>query len=604
MSHPHQFESRHLGNDAAAVSQMLEVIGAASLDQLIDETIPDSIRMHGALDIPEAMDEQAYLRHISSISRKNKTFRSYIGQGYYGTFTPSPILRNIFQNPGWYTQYTPYQAEIAQGRLEALLNFQTMVADLTSLPIANASLLDEGTAAAEAMILFYNLANKSDGDHKHKFFVSDKVYIQTIDVLKTRAHALGIDLIIAPVDQLDYNDTALFGVLLQYPDSEGKVENYAAKCDAAHSHNIYVCVASDLLALTLLTPPGEWGADVVVGNAQRFGVPMGYGGPHAAFLSCKEDFKRNIPGRIIGLSIDQYNQPALRMALQTREQHIKREKATSNICTAQALLAIMSGMYAVYNGPDGLRAIAGKVHAFAKRLAYDLQQAGYQVVHQSFFDTVTLMADADQTTLIRQKALDKGVNFYYSGGHIQISLDETVSEDDFKSIADIFGISDSNHLLDDNIPHHLKRTSAYLTHPVFHRHRSETALMRYIKSLENKDISLVHSMISLGSCTMKLNAVSELLPVSWEAFANIHPFVPADQALGYKYIFDLLEKWLCTITGMAACSLQPNSGAQGEYAGLLTIAAYHAARHQPNRKSPLYQSLPMVPILPAPLWPV
>ncbi|MBP7921602.1 MAG: aminomethyl-transferring glycine dehydrogenase [Saprospiraceae bacterium] len=584
MSHPHQFESRHLGNDAAAVSQMLEVIGAASLDQLIDETIPDSIRMHGALDIPEAMDEQAYLRHISSISRKNKTFRSYIGQGYYGTFTPSPILRNIFQNPGWYTQYTPYQAEIAQGRLEALLNFQTMVADLTSLPIANASLLDEGTAAAEAMILFYNLANKSDGDHKHKFFVSDKVYIQTIDVLKTRAHALGIDLIIAPVDQLDYNDTALFGVLLQYPDSEGKVENYAAICDAAHSHNIYVCVASDLLALTLLTPPGEWGADVVVGNAQRFGVPMGYGGPHAAFLSCKEDFKRNIPGRIIGLSIDQYNQPALRMALQTREQHIKREKATSNICTAQALLAIMSGMYAVYNGPDGLRAIAGKVHAFAKRLAYDLQQAGYQVVHQSFFDTVTLMADADQTTLIRQKALDKGVNFYYSGGHIQISLDETVSEDDFKSIADIFGISDSNHLLDDNIPHHLKRTSAYLTHPVFHRHRSETALMRYIKSLENKDISLVHSMISLGSCTMKLNAVSELLPVSWEAFANIHPFVPADQALGYKYIFDLLEKWLCTITGMAACSLQPNSGAQGEYAGLLTIAAYHAARHQPNRK--------------------
>jgi glycine dehydrogenase len=584
MSHPHQFESRHLGNDAAAVSQMLEVIGAASLDQLIDETIPDSIRMHGALDIPEAMDEQAYLRHISSISLKNKTFRSYIGQGYYGTFTPSPILRNIFQNPGWYTQYTPYQAEIAQGRLEALLNFQTMVADLTSLPIANASLLDEGTAAAEAMILFYNLANKSDGDHKHKFFVSDKVYIQTIDVLKTRAHALGIDLIIAPVDQLDYNDTALFGVLLQYPDSEGKVENYAAICDAAHSHNIYVCVASDLLALTLLTPPGEWGADVVVGNAQRFGVPMGYGGPHAAFLSCKEDFKRNIPGRIIGLSIDQYNQPALRMALQTREQHIKREKATSNICTAQALLAIMSGMYAVYNGPDGLRAIAGKVHAFAKRLAYDLQQAGYQVVHQSFFDTVTLMADADQTTLIRQKALDKGVNFYYSGGHIQISLDETVSEDDFKSIADIFGISDSNHLLDDNIPHHLKRTSAYLTHPVFHRHRSETTLMRYIKSLENKDISLVHSMISLGSCTMKLNAVSELLPVSWEAFANIHPFVPADQALGYKYIFDLLEKWLCTITGMAACSLQPNSGAQGEYAGLLTIAAYHAARHQPNRK--------------------
>ncbi|MBK8778576.1 MAG: aminomethyl-transferring glycine dehydrogenase [Saprospiraceae bacterium] len=584
MSHPHQFESRHLGNDAAAVSQMLEVIGAASLDQLIDETIPDSIRMHGALDIPEAMDEQAYLRHISSISRKNKTFRSYIGQGYYGTFTPSPILRNIFQNPGWYTQYTPYQAELAQGRLEALLNFQTMVADLTSLPIANASLLDEGTAAVEVMILFYNLANKSDGDHKHKFFVSDKVYIQTIDVLKTRAHALGIDLIIAPVDQLDYNDTALFGVLLQYPDSEGKVENYAAICDAAHSHNIYVCVASDLLALTLLTPPGEWGADVVVGNAQRFGVPMGYGGPHAAFLSCKEDFKRNIPGRIIGLSIDQYNQPALRMALQTREQHIKREKATSNICTAQALLAIMSGMYAVYNGPEGLRAIAGKVHAFAKRLAYDLQQAGYQVVHQSFFDTVTLMADADQTTLIRQKALDKGVNFYYSGGHIQISLDETVSEDDFKSIADIFGISDSNHLLDDNIPHHLKRTSAYLTHPVFHRHRSETALMRYIKSLENKDISLVHSMISLGSCTMKLNAVSELLPVSWEAFANIHPFVPADQALGYKYIFDLLEKWLCTITGMAACSLQPNSGAQGEYAGLLTIAAYHAARHQPNRK--------------------
>ncbi|MEP7320991.1 MAG: aminomethyl-transferring glycine dehydrogenase, partial [Saprospiraceae bacterium] len=528
--------------------------------------------------------EQEYVRHLQGIAKLNKVFRSYIGQGYYGTYTPTPILRNIFQNPGWYTQYTPYQAEIAQGRLEALFNYQTVIADLTGLPIANASLLDEGTAAAEAMLLFYNLAHKSTDKVKNTFLVSDKVFVQTIDLLKTRAKALNIHLNIKSIQLSDLNDPDVFGLMIQYPDLEGRIQDYTSLCKAAHDQNIYVSVATDLLALTLITPPGEWGADVAFGNAQRLGVPMGFGGPHAAFFSCKEEFKRIIPGRIIGLSIDQYNQPAYRMALQTREQHIKREKATSNICTAQALLAIMNGMYAVYNGPEGLKAIASRIHQYASTFAGLAIKEGYTLISDTFFDTVALVADDQTIQSIKEKAVAQSINFHYTPGCIQISFDETITKDDFNDILKIFNFS-SLYLASTiaNIPDELQRVSAYLTHPIFHQHRSETALMRYIKSLENKDISLVHSMISLGSCTMKLNAASELFPVSWEAFANIHPFVPSDQSEGYHTIFRKLEQWLCTITGMKACSLQPNSGAQGEYAGLLTISAYHEHHGQSHR---------------------
>ncbi len=583
MEHPHQFEIRHLGNDQAAMDLMLDTIGVKSLAALIDQTIPDSIRMRSDLDLPDAMDEFQYLRHIKGIAAQNKVFRSYIGQGFYGTHTPSPILRNVFQNPGWYTQYTPYQAEIAQGRLEALFNYQTMVADLTGLPIANASLLDEGTAAAEAMILFYNQASKAHSS-KHIFLVDDMVHVHTIDVLKTRAKYLNIELKIESISINSLSDPSIFGLLLQYPDTQGKVSDYTDLCSKAHDQGILIAAATDLLALTVLTPPGEWGADVAVGNAQRFGVPMGYGGPHAAFFSCKEEFKRLIPGRIIGLSIDQYDAPAYRMALQTREQHIKREKATSNICTAQALLAIMSGMYAVYYGPAGLKTLGAKVYKTTCLLAQSLTLAGYQIKHSSFFDTLTLEISTDDAQPIKARAIAKGINFYYTTDTIQIALDETVTEIDLYDILEIFEIAD---LAKDTgkfgIQEVLLRQSPYLSHPVFNTHRSETAMMRYIKSLENKDISLVHSMIALGSCTMKLNAATELLPVSLEGFSTMHPFAPLDQTQGYQYIFNKLEQWLCSITGMKACSLQPNSGAQGEYAGLLSIAAYHEYHRQKHR---------------------
>lgn len=583
MSHPHHFEPRHLGNSEEEAAQMLKSIGVKSLDELINQTIPESIRMHTPLEIPDALSEHEYLRHIKLIASKNKIFRSYIGQGFYGTHTPSPILRNIFQNPGWYTQYTPYQAEIAQGRLEALFNYQTMVADLTGLPIANASLLDEGTAAAEAMIMFYNLAHKNEGSNKNVFLVDEKVFTHTKDVLITRAKYLGIQLLFTHIEAGHFEEDSVFGMLVQYPASDGSVSEYRQLCEYAHQKDILVCAATDLLALTILTPPGEWGADVAIGNAQRFGVPMGYGGPHAAFFACKEDFKRQIPGRIIGLSIDQYEGPAYRMALQTREQHIKREKATSNICTAQALLAIMSGMYAVYNGPDGIRSIGNDVHQKANKLAASLSTAGYKLKSNSFFDTVTIEVDNLTQKAINQKAINLGINFYYPTGAIQISLDETVTDEDLKDICSVFDIKELNTSKISSIPTSLRRTTDYLKYPIFNMHRSESSLMRYIKSLENKDISLVHSMISLGSCTMKLNAVSELLPVSFDAFSGLHPFVPLDQAEGYKHIFDSLEKWLCSITGMKACSLQPNSGAQGEYAGLLTISAYHEHHGQPQR---------------------
>ena len=583
MSHPHAFEQRHLGNGPVEVGEMLKTIGLETLDELIDQTIPPTIRMTSAPDLPEAMDEYRYLRHIKGIAKKNKIFRSYIGQGYYGTFTPSPILRNIFQNPGWYTQYTPYQAEIAQGRLEALFNYQTVVADLTALPIANASLLDEGTAAAEAMIMFYNLAIKNEQGARHKFLVSDAVYTQTIDVLRTRAKALNIELVVKPDLADDLADPSVFGILLQYPGKEGQLTDEAALCEAAHANQVHVAVATDLLALTLLKPPGEWGADAVVGNSQRFGVPMGFGGPHAAFFACRDEFKRSIPGRIIGLSVDQDNAPAFRMALQTREQHIKREKATSNICTAQALLAIMSGMYAVYYGPAGLKQLGEEVHRKTSQLAAALAEQGYVLKHKHFFDTLAIQASPEIIEAIRTRAIARGINLYYTRDSVQLSLDETVTAEDLQDLYAVFEVTGARAGWD-TIPDKLKRTSRYLTHPVFNTSHSETSLMRYIKQLENKDISLVHSMISLGSCTMKLNAVSELLPVSMEEFASMHPFVPADQAEGYHYIFDHLERWLCAITGMKACSLQPNSGAQGEYAGLLTIAAYHEHQGQTNRK--------------------
>ncbi len=605
-----QFVRRHIGPDGDELSTMLEKIDVHDLEQLVDETISAGIRINSQLNIPDALTEYEYLRMLKGVAAKNKVFRSYIGLGYYGTVTPSVILRNIFENPGWYTQYTPYQAEIAQGRLEALLNFQTMVSDLTGLPIANASLLDEGTAAAEAMAMFFAQKNKRNkGEIFNRFFVSEKTLPQTIDVLKTRAKPLGIELIIG--NWATYEpDELLFGALLQYPNEEGAVEDYAAFADKIESAGCYLTVAADIFSLALLTPPGEWGADAVVGNTQRLGVPMGYGGPHAAYFATKEDFKRQIPGRIIGVSLDSQNNPALRMALQTREQHIRRDKATSNICTAQALLAIMAGMYGVYHGAGGIRAIATRIHGMARVLETELEKVGFKNQNKYYFDTLKIELESSEACQNIQKiAVQKGINFrYYNNNCIGISIDETVLVEDIKDIVDVFKISKNSTLaisplngeqktyetlattLDAKIPASLQRKSEYLTHPVFNSHHSETKMMRYIKSLENKDLSLTHSMIPLGSCTMKLNAATELMPVSWPEFGGLHPFVPIDQAQGYKQIFEELEKYLCAATGFDACSLQPNSGAQGEYAGLLTIRAYHEANGDTHRNIALIPS--------------
>lgn len=590
-----QFRNRHIGISPEQKKEMLEVIGYSTMDELIDQTIPDNIRMHEDLDLPEALSEQEYLRMLGDIAAKNKVFRSYIGQGYYGTVVPSVINRNIFQNPGWYTQYTPYQAEIAQGRLEALLNFQTMVSDLTGLPVANASLLDEATAAAEAMTMFYGIANKRSKAHEiNKFFVSDKVFSTSLDVLYTRATPVDIEIEVG-----DWRDFAPgdnhFGVLIQYPDKEGKVEDYREFVAKCREKGVYVVVAADLMSLALLKAPGEWGADAVVGNTQRFGVPMGYGGPHAAYFATHEDYKRQIPGRIIGVSVDRHGNPALRMALQTREQHIRREKATSNICTAQALLAIMAGMYAAYHGPQGICAIAQRIHKSAHDLARALKRAGIPVIHDNYFDTLAITADQGIQDKIRKAAEDKEINLYYGNGVVQLSMDETVTAKDVEDLAEIFAgawgveisLKDTGK---DAIPAELTRITPYLTHPVFNSYQTETKMMRYIKRLENKDISLVHSMIALGSCTMKLNAATELMPVSWPQFANIHPFAPKDQTEGYDQIIKELEAYLCEITGFTACSLQPNSGAQGEYAGLLTIRAYHEANGDHHRNIALIPS--------------
>jgi glycine dehydrogenase len=587
-----QFSRRHIGLSDTEVQEMLEVIGQPDLATLIDETVPTNIRRQTPLKVPAAQTEYAYLRQLEELANRNKVFKSHLGLGYYGTITPSVIARNIFQNPGWYTQYTPYQAEIAQGRLEALLNFQTMVSDLTGMPIANASLLDEGTAAAEAMTLFFAQKNKrSRGDAIAQFLVSDQVFPQTIDVLLARAEPLGIEVKVLPVEQFELTEQ-VFGILLQYPAANGAVVDYRALTTEANDKDIYVTVAADLLALALLTPPGEWGADAVVGNTQRFGIPLGFGGPHAAYFACRESFKRQLPGRIIGVSIDKHGKPALRMALQTREQHIRREKATSNICTAQALLAIMAGMYAAYHGPDGIKAIALRVHTLTQLLADAAQSLGYELASEHFFDTISLKASAATRESIRRAAESSDINLYYTDSGVQISLDETCTRAEVEHLAGILAAdfeqdttmlakAEPQHL---SVPANLVRETPYLTHAVFNSYHTETEMMRYIKRLENKDLSLVHSMIPLGSCTMKLNAATELMPVSWAAFADIHPFAPIEQTQGYQQLFQELEAWLSDITGFTACSLQPNSGAQGEYSGLLTIRAYHHDRGDDHRK--------------------
>lgn len=588
----YEFAGRHIGPDEQDTRSMLKTIGVETMDELIDKTVPASIRLKKPLKLPVAQTEFEYLDELKKIAAKNKVYKTYIGQGYYNTITPGVILRTVFENPGWYTQYTPYQAEISQGRLESLLNFQTMVCDLTGLELANASLLDEATAAAEAMAMLFHHKNKTEVISSPKFFVDTNIFAQTKEVLLTRSMPIGVELVHGDF-KTALLDESYFGAIVQYPNSIGSVEDHRDFINKVHAVNGYVVMATDLLALTLLTPPGELGADVAVGSAQRFGVPLGYGGPHAAFFATKDEFKRGIPGRIIGVSIDAQNNRALRMALQTREQHIKREKATSNICTAQALLANMAAMYAVYHGPDGLKKIAQRIHILTAAVAKSLEAAGIKVINNNFFDTISFeVADVNAF----KKAADKNkANFHYhANGSIGLSIDEVASNnigETEKNLAAIFkeatatSISlsfDEADALSGKL-NGLQRTSSYLTHPVFNTHHSESQMMRYIKSLENKDLSLNTSMISLGSCTMKLNAATELIPVSWPEFSSIHPFAPASQTKGYQYIIAKLEEYLCKITGFNACSLQPNSGAQGEYTGLLTIRAYHAVRNESHR---------------------
>src|SRR5688572_1420960 len=583
-----EFQRRHIGPNEEQLQEMLATVGASDLEDLVSKTVPPGIRMQQPLALPPAMSESDYLRHIKDISLKNKIFKSHIGQGYYDTIIPSVILRNVFENPGWYTQYTPYQAEISQGRLESLLNFQTMVSDLTALPIANASLLDEATAAAEAMTLFFNFLNKAEHITRPKFFIDNEIFPQTKAVVITRALPIGIDVVTGDYKTAELDET-YFGALVQYPNDKGSVEDYRSFIQAVHDVGGYVAMATDLLALTLLTPPGELGADVACGSAQRFGVPLGYGGPHAAFFAAKDEFKRNIPGRIIGVSIDAQGNRALRMALQTREQHIKREKATSNICTAQALLANMAAMYAVYHGPQGLKTIAKRVALLTQTVAESIEERGFQLVSGNFFDTIVIKVK--NTAAIRQKAERQQINLrYIDDKHIGISLDETTATHDLYDLINCFENDEDPVSFDieydkelHHIPGSLSRSSSFLTHPVFNTHRSETQMMRYIKMLENKDLSLNTSMISLGSCTMKLNAASEMMPLSWAHFSKIHPFVPNNQATGYLQIVKELSDYLCEITSFDACSLQPNSGAQGEYAGLLTIRGYHESRGDGHR---------------------
>lgn len=589
------FSRRHIGIRPDETKEMLKVIGFDSLDQLIDKTVPENIRMAGQLNIPDSLTEYEYLRMLKDVASKNKVFKNYIGQGYYDTIVPSVILRNIFENPGWYTQYTPYQAEISQGRLEALLNFQTMISDLTGLPIANASLLDEGTAAAEAMFMAEAIHNKKKKNQPAtKFFVDKNVFKQTLDVIITRAKPLNFEIVQGDWQTFDFSDD-YFGVLIQYPDALGEVHDYKAFTAKCNEKEIQVVVAADIMSLAILEAPGNWGADVVVGNTQRFGVPMGFGGPHAAFFSTKEDNKRLIPGRIIGVSIDAQGKHALRMALQTREQHIRREKATSNICTAQALLAIMAGMYAVYHGPEGIKNIATQIHHQTVKLARTLSGSAYNIVNEHYFDTISLLVDDVLKEKIKIASTKAGINFnYFNEGKVTISIDETTLDQDIQAIISVLESAkaitmETVHANSTQLGN-MARTSEYLTHPVFSKYHTESKMMRYIKHLENKDLSLVHSMISLGSCTMKLNAASEMIPVTWPEFSAMHPFAPADQTVGYQQIIEELSAYLAEITGFKACSLQPNSGAQGEYSGLLTIRAYHEDRNDHHRNIALIPS--------------
>jgi glycine dehydrogenase len=576
-----KFEGRHIGPNAHQIEEMLKVVKAKSVDEVIDQTIPANIRLKKALNLPAAQSEFEFLKSFKKIASKNKVYKSYIGTGYYNTITPGVILRNILENPGWYTAYTPYQAEIAQGRLEALINYQTMVIDLTGMQIANASLLDEGTAAAEAMHLLF-ASRKSAKKNAAKFFVDQNVFPQTIDCLKTRCTPIGVELVIGDVSKLDITDAGLFGVLIQNPDNNGAVKDYTSFIESAHEKEVFVVVASDLMSLLLMKSPGEMGADIVLGTSQRFGVPMGFGGPHAAFFATKDDFKRQMPGRIIGASIDASGNPGYRMALQTREQHIRREKATSNICTAQVLLSVMAGMYSVYHGPEGLKKIALRIHGLAKQLEAGLTAAGLKQVNENYFDTLKI-AVAD-TKKIQAEAEKREINFrYFADNHVGIAVDETTTAEDISVVLEIFGAKAKPAAAEISWPASLIRTSAFLTHPIFNVHHSEHEMLRYIKKLENKDLSMVHSMISLGSCTMKLNATSEMIPVTWPELGNIHPFAPSHQTEGYKEIITNLENWLKEITGFTGVSLQPNSGAQGEYAGLMVIRAYHESRNESHR---------------------
>jgi len=587
LQHTDQFTFRHIGPNEEEIRQMLEYLGFSSLDEMVEATVPAGIRTKNPLAIGPGRSEYELLGELLAIARKNRVFRSFIGLGYYDTITPPVIQRNILENPGWYTQYTPYQAEIAQGRLEALLNFQTMVIDLTGMPIANASLLDEATAAAEAMHMSHGLAkNTADA-----FFVSERCLPQTIDVVRTRALPLGIEVIVGDHRTFDFS-TKVFGALVQYPDVDGAVEDYREFIARAHDNGAFVTVAADLLSLTMLVPPGEFGADIVIGSTQRFGVPLGYGGPHAAYIATKDEYKRQLPGRIIGVSVDSSGKPALRMALQTREQHIRREKATSNICTAQVLLAVIAGMYAVYHGPDGLLRIAGRVHGLAAMLALGLKRLGHRIAHERFFDTVRVELAGRTAAEVAAAAAERMINIRVIDERtVGVALDETAGVEDLMNLFAAFnggaapGFTIDELRGDENIGYDepFARTSAYLTHPIFNTHHSETEMLRYMRKLESKDLSLTYSMIPLGSCTMKLNATSEMFPITWPEFGKIHPFAPLDQTEGYQELFRGLENALEDITGFARVSLQPNAGSQGEYTGLLVIRQYHESRGEGRR---------------------
>jgi len=581
------FVPRHVGPSEGEIREMLATVGYPSLDDLIDATIPRAIRLRRPLAIHPGRSEHEALAAMRAIARKNRIFRSFLGYGYSDTITPPVIQRNILENPGWYTAYTPYQAEIAQGRLEALLNYQTMVIDLTGLEIANASLLDEGTAAAEAMFMAFQAKGSTE---RNTFFIDERCHPQTIDVVQTRAHARGLATVVADAASATFG-ADIFGALLSYPTTDGAVLDYRKVTEAVHKAGAVVVVAADLMSLVLLTPPGEWGADVCVGNTQRFGVPMGYGGPHAAFFATKDEFKRMLPGRIIGVSRDAAGRPALRMALQTREQHIRREKATSNVCTAQVLLAVMASMYAVWHGPEGLTRIAGRIHRLTAVLAAGLEQLGHTLASGDYFDTLCVELAGRGAGDVIAAAAAREVNLRRAGDRrVIIALDETVTEEDVQTLLTIFAggepapeVSGLAAEVDDRFDERFARTSPFLTHPVFNTHHSETEMLRYMRTLESRDLSLTHSMIPLGSCTMKLNATAEMIPVTWPEFGKLHPFAPVEQAEGYQELFRNLETALAEITGFHAVSLQPNAGSQGEYAGLLTIAAYHRSRGDVHR---------------------